>query len=547
MTLPEKSGSRQIARAAGTIMAAIVLGQLFGLVAKLLLANAYGTAAESDAFFAANRFSDILFNLVAGGALASAFVPTFTGLLARDDPKGAWKLASAVANWVTLVLTGLALLAAVFAPQVVRYVLAPGWSVTDPEKEALVVQLLRIQLPSAVIFGLSGLVMGILNANQYFLYSALAPLMYQLGWIFGLVALVPRLGVFGMAWGVVIGALLHLGLQLPALFRLRGRRYLPTLGLDYAPLREVIRLMGPRLVSVAVVQLNFLVNTNLATGPNMPEGSLTAISYAFQLMIMPLAAIAQSIATAALPTFSAQAARGRLDELRASLGAALRGVLLLSIPASLGLILLRVPLVRIIFERGEFTARSTELVAWALLWYAAGLVGHSVLEVVVRAFFALKDTRTPTVVTSLAMGLNLVLSLLLSALFSAIGWLPFGGLALANSLATFLEVSVLLVLLRRKVYTRTSSQGAGGLGGRSILVAVGQGSLAAFGMSIALVIWIGLTAGRSAWLVAPGGIVLGGWVYGLLLLALRVPELHWALGFVSRKVRRLREKAARTP
>ena len=518
-------------------MAAIVLGQIFGLVAKSLQANAFGTAAESDAFIAANRFSEILFNLVAGGALASAFVPTFTGLLAQADSKSAWKLVSAVANWVTLVLTSLAVLAAIFAPQVVRYVLAPGWSVAGPEKEALAVQLLRIQLPSAVIFGLSGLVMGILNANQYFLYSALAPLMYQLGWIFGLVVLVPRMGVYGLAWGVVLGALLHLGLQLPVLFRLAGRRYLPTLGLDYPPLHEVMRLMGPRLVSVAVVQLNFLVNTNLATDPKMPEGSLTGIAFAFPLMIMPLAAIAQSIATAALPTFSAQVARGRLDELRSSLGATLRGVLLLSIPASLGLILLRVPLVRIIYERGEFTAHSTELVAWALLWYAAGLVGHSVLEVVTRAFFALKDTRTPTIVTTVAMGLNLVLSLLLSALFSAIGWLPHGGLALANSLATFLEVSVLLVLLRRK---------AGGLGGRPVLAAVGQAGLAAFGMGITLLGWMALTTGRSAWLVALGGVVLGGLVYGLLLLALRVSELYWAIGFVGRNIRRLRERAART-
>jgi putative peptidoglycan lipid II flippase len=326
-------------------------------------------------------------------------------------------------------------------------------------------------------------------------------------------------------------------LQLPVLLRLAGRRYLPTLGLEYAPLREVIRLMGPRLISVAVIQLNFLVNTMLATGAGMPEGSLSGISLAFPLMIMPQAAIAQSIATAALPTFSAQVAHGRLDELRSSLGATLRGLLLLSIPASLGLILLRVPLVRIIYERGEFSAHSTELVAWALLWYATGLAGHSVLEVVTRAFFALKDTRTPTIVTTLSMVLNLALSLVFSAAFSAIGWLPFGGLALASSVAVFVEVGILLVLLRRK---------AGGLGGQTVLAALGQSGLAACGMSLALIGWLWLTNGRSAWLVAPGGVVLGGLVYGLLLLALRVPEVHWALGLVTRGVRRLRERAARS-
>lgn len=510
-------------------MAAMVLSQLFGLAAKSLLAGVFGTSAESEAFFAANRFSEILFNLVAGGALASAFVPTFTGLLGKEDRTNAWRLASATANVVVLVLTTLALLAALFAPLVVRYILAPGWSVTNLEKERLAVDLLRIQLPAAVIFGLSGLVMGVLNAHQRFLYSALAPAMYQLGWIFGLAVLAPGMGVYGLAWGVVIGSGLHLGLQLPVLFRLAGRRYLPTLGLDYPPLREVIRLMGPRLVSVAVTQLNFLLNTILATLPFMPEGSLAGISLAFPLMIMPQAAIAQSIGIAALPTFSAQAARGRLDEMRQSLGAALRGVLLLALPASLGLMLLRVPLVQLIYQRGEFDALSTELVAWALLWYAAGLVGHSLLEVVTRAFFALKDTRTPTIVTTIAMGLNLVFSLGFSALFSALGWLPHGGLALANTLATFLEVGTLLVLLRRK---------AGGLGGQRVLAALGQGGLAVAGMGLALMAWMGLTSGVPGWLVALGGVAVGGAVYGLLLLALRVDEASWVL----RQVRRFAQR-----
>ena len=522
-----QSGNRQIARAAGTVMAAMVLGQLFGLVAKSLLAGAFGTADQSDAFLAANRFSEILFNLVAGGALASAFVPTFTGLLAQEDREGAWRLASAVANVVSLVLIGLGVLAALFAPLVVRYILAPGW--TDPAKERLAAELLRIQLISPVIFGMSGLVMGILNAHQRFLFSALAPAMYQVGWIFGLTVLAPGMGVYGLAWGVVIGAALHLGVQFPVLLRLAGRRYLPTLGLHYPPLREVIWLMGPRLISVAVTQLNFLVNTALASLAFMPDGSLTGISLAFTLMIMPQAAIAQSVGIAALPTFSAQAARGRLDEMRHSLGAALRGILLLALPASLGLIVLRVPLVQLIYQHGEFDTRSTELVAWALLWYAGGLVAHSLLEVVTRAFFALKDTRTPTIVTSIAMGLNLAFSLAFSLLFNAIGWLPFGGLALANSLATFLEVGTLLVLLRRK---------AGGLGGRRVLAALGQGGLAVAGMGLSLAAWLSFTADRAAWLVALGGVAVGGAVYGLLLLALRVDEAGWVL----RQVRRFAQR-----
>src|ERR1035437_4300675 len=196
MSIPplKNSANRQIARAAGTIMVAMILSQVASLAAKILIAHAFGTGMESDAFFAANRFSEILFNLVAGGALGSAFIPTLTTLLSQDDRSGAWRLASALANWVTLILTVLAILSAVFADQVVRYILAPAFSATSPEKQILTVQLLRLQLPSAVIFGLSGLVMGILNAHQNFLFPALAPAMYSFGLIIGAVVLAPAFG-----------------------------------------------------------------------------------------------------------------------------------------------------------------------------------------------------------------------------------------------------------------------------------------------------------------------------------------------------------------
>jgi len=500
------TANRQIARSAVTVMAAIVISQLIGLVAKSITGAAFGTGRESEAFFAANRFSEILFNLVAGGALASAFIPTFTGFLAHEDRAGAWKLASAVVNWVLLVLTALCILSSIFAPQVVRYILAPGFSAVDPAKEALTVHLLRIQLPSAAVFGVSGLVMGVLNAHQRFLLPALAPAAYQLGWIFGALVLAPHMGVDGLAWGVVLGSLLHLVIQLPWLLRLPLRRYRLTLGLDESAVREVARLMAPRLLGVAVVQLNFLLNTFLAS--LQPEGSLTGISLAFPLMIMPQAAIAQAIAIAALPTFSAQAALGRLDEMRASLAATLRGVLLLAIPASLGLMLLRQPLVAFVYQRQAFDERSTMLVAWALLWYAAGLVGHSVVEIVSRAFYALHDTKTPVKIGIVAMTLNLIFSLAFSALFARIGWMPHGGLALANSLATFLEMIGLLAVMRRRL---------SGLGGGRVLKAVFQAALAALVMAGGLSFWLGWAAGRSAVLTTLGGAALGALVYGLIL------------------------------
>lgn len=519
------SATRQIARAAGTVMFAIILSNLAGLLAKVLTARAFGTSLESEAFFAANRFTEILYNLVAGGALGSAFIPTFTTFLTHEDRSSAWKLASAVVNLVTLVLIALSLIAVLLAQPIVQYVLAPGF--TNAGQVALTADLLRIMLLSTVIFGASGLVMGILNAHQIFLFPALAPAMYSFGWIAGALLLAPTLGIYGLAWGTVIGAGLHLLVQLPTLLRLPARNYQLTLGLDMPAVREVGRLMAPRLVGVAVVQLNFLINTILAS--QQPEGSLTGITLAFTLMYMPEAAIAQSVAIAALPTFSAQVARGRLDEMRAALAASLRGVLLLALPASLGLVLLRTSLVALIYQRGEFSEASTRLVAWALLWYGLGLIGHSIVEIISRAFYAMHNTRTPVTVGVIAMALNAALSFLFSALFVRLGWMPHGGLALANTLATALEAAVLLVLMRRRL---------GSLEGRSVLGMLAKAALAVGGMSLALWGWMTALNTQSPAVVALGGVALGGLVYAGLLAALRVPEVYRVLRFVRSRLGR---------
>jgi putative peptidoglycan lipid II flippase len=508
--------TRQIARAAGTVMLAFVLSNLTGLLRQILVARAFGTGLEMEAFNAANRVSETLFNLVAGGALASAFIPTFTELLTKKDRENAWKLASSIFNIILIVLAISSGLAAVFAPQIVRYVLAPGFSV-DPFKESLTVNLLVIMLPSAIIFSASGLVMGILNSHQVFFIPALTPSMYQLGMIFGLTVLSPRMGIYGLAWGVVIGAGLHLILQLPALFHQR-LRYHAILGMEMPAVREVGRLMLPRLLGVAVVQLNFWVNTRLAS--QQPEGSVTGIVVAFTLMLMPEAAIAQSIAIAALPTLSAQYALGKLDHLRSSLASSLRGVLLLSLPASLGMILLRKPIIVLLYQRGEFGARSTELVAWALLWYTIGLVFHSMVEILARAFYSMHDTRTPVFVGVIAMSFNVLFSILFSNLFRQHGWMPHGGLALANSVATALEMAGLFVLMRKKLV---------GIEGGRLFRGLAQSALGCLAMGLILWFWLSRFSAQPAWLTAGGGILSGAAAYGLILLLMRVPEVRLVL------------------
>lgn len=535
MTTASPSAGRQIARAAGTVMLAFLLTQLVGLLRVVVIYRAFGAGAEMDSFNAANRVAEFLFNLMAGGALGSAFIPTFTGLLTRNERSNAWKLASAVANLLLLVLSAATALAIIFAPQIVRhglYVLSPG---EQPGQQALTTSLLRLLLPTVVIFGLSGLVMGILNAHQKFWLPAIAPAMYSLGQIGGVLLLPEGWGIYRLAAGALAGALLHLLVQSPDLLRLRGR-YSATLGLRMAEVREVVRLMGPRILGVAVVQVNFVVNTVIAL--SLPEGSVSAVTLAFTWMMMPQVAIAQSVAVAAMPTFSAQAALGRLDELRAALAGSLRGVILLAAPASLGLILLRAPLIRLLYENSTFTPQMTSMVAWALLWYAAGLLGHSLLEVIVRAFYALHDTRTPVGVGVAAMTLNIAFSFAFSAAFSRLGWMPHGGLALANSLATFLEMSLLLFLLRRRL--------AGIDGGR---VAAALGAAALGSLVLGGGVWALLRLGQSLpdWLLVAGGAALGALLYAAALALLRVPELRTAWSAVLRRLGRKSTSAQAGP
>lgn len=503
-------------------MLAFALSNLIGLMRQILISRAFGTDSAIDAFYAASTYPDLIFSLVAGGALSSAFIPTFTGFLAKEDRASAWKLASSITNLILLVLSGLSIASAWLAPQIMRYILAPDFSASQ---QVLAASLLRILLIAPAIFGVSGLLMGILNAHQRFLLPALAPSMYWLGMIFGLLFFVPSMGIFGLAWGAVFGAVLHLAVQIPDLLKLPSRLYLPRLGLDDPAVREVGRLMLPRLLGVAVIQLNFVVNTIIASG--LAEGSLAAIKYAWQVMTMPQVVIAQAIAIAALPTFSAQAARGAPGEMRSSLAATLRGVLFLSLPASLGLILLRQPLIALLFQRGTFDAHSTDLVAWALLWYAAGLIGHNVVEILSRAFYALHDTKTPVFVGAAAMTLNVIFSFGFSALFSKVGWMPHGGLALANSFATALEMAALFILMRRRLK---------GLDGVNVWRGFAQAALGTLGMSLILVIWS--RAEGSVWIAGLGGVALGGTVYGLAMWALKVPELTAVINGLARRLKR---------
>jgi putative peptidoglycan lipid II flippase len=517
--------NRQIARAALVVLLGFAASGILGLVRQAVISSTFGASAALDSFYAAQRIPEMLFVLVAGGALGSSFIPVFARLLQREDHGAAWRLASAVMTIALLAAAGLALLIALLAPPIVTTVLAPD---APAELQDLTTNLTRIMLLTVPIFAVSGLLMGILNAQQSFTLPALAAAMYNVGQIVGAVVLsraLPSISVggetgvniYGLAWGAVLGAVLHLAIQLPGLRGIGARlRALADWRAEGA--REVLLLMLPRVVGLGVVQINFLVNVALAYPPRMVEGSVSAFTQAWQLMFFVLGIVAQSVGTALFPSLSALAAAGNLDGFRERLSDAVRGVLFLALPAGVGLVVLGEAVIRALFERGAWTAEDTQGTAWALAFLAIGIAGHALLELLSRAFYALEDTRTPVMIGVLSMVANIVLSLVFVRLIgdpASLARGAFAGLALANSVTTLAEAAVLWLLLRRRV---------GVLDDRAVLISIGRAALAAAVMGI-LVAWlVGVLAGAGAWAQVSVGAAAGGAAYFALALLLGASE-----------------------
>ena len=536
--------ARSLARAAVIVGVAYVLSNLTGLGQRIIVTSRFGTSVEYDAFNAAFRIPDLLFSLLAGGALASAFIPTFTTRLSRNQQKLAWRLAAYVGGLVFAIMSVVAVLAALFAPFLVKTIIAPGF---NEEAVTLTVALMRMMLVSTVIFGVSGLMMGVLQSNNNFIAPAIAPSLYNIGIIFGALALKDQ-GIYGVAQGVVIGAVLHLVVQVPALIRIlrQVKRDLrseigdsnaghqskisnPQSPISNSELRtdvrNVINLMLPRIVGLGAVQVNLIVTIALAS--NMGEGAVSALNIAFATLILPQAAIAQAIATVLFPTISAHAARGERAEFGTALTRAINVVIALSAPAAIGLILLGQPLIRMLFERNTFSSQSTAAVAFALAWYGVGLVGHSALEIVTRGFYALHDTLHPVILSVASMVLNVALSLILAGVFSAHHLPPYGGLALANSIATALETLALFALLAYRVPEMNMMQ---------TVVASLKSTLASAIMAVVLMVWLQLAGTGDLPALLAIGIGIG--VYFGVASLLRSDETRFAINIVRARLKR---------
>ncbi len=520
----QSSLTGRVARSTLIVMAGLAASLVIGLVRQRIIANAFGTSADLDAYTAANGIPELLFTMLSGGALAFAFIPVYTELLDRSDRRTSNSLVSQVINSI-LVLTGL--FAAIFALIAPTLVTAP-WGIGPhfpAEVQLLTVQLMRVLLLSTVVFAMSSILTGTLHAHQHFLMPAIAPSMYSIGIIFGTLTLSPSKGIFGLAWGAVLGALLHLLIQIPAIIYYKVR-WRPTLGWGNPALQRVAILMLPRVVDLLMARASIdWINSNIGSG--LGEGRVSSLRYALQLMNTPWTLIGTAIGIAVFPTMATLAARKDVSAQRQALSGAMRAILTLALPAAVALIALGRPVIGILLEGGEFTSQSTDRVYYALQFYALALISQSILEVVVRAFAAQKDTLTPLLVSFGTTALNVGLAVWL-ARPRTMGGLEHGGLALANGLAVGIESLIGLTILHFRWR---------GVDARRIVVHTGKAALASLAMGGVILLFKTLLApGRLSLLL--GGGVLGGATFLGIALLLGIEEIRTLPPTLIRQTRR---------
>jgi putative peptidoglycan lipid II flippase len=442
-SLPPEVG---LARSAGLTGAATLTSRILGLVRDQVLAARFGAGNEMDAFIVAFRMPNLMRDLFAEGSMSAAFVPSFTRVLNIEGRNAAWRLGNMVLNALLVVTGGLVAIGLVWAQPIVAAYAADFASV--PGKLELTGLLTRVMLPFLIFVTVAAALMGMLNSLHHYFVPALAPAIFNLATIAGaltLVPLMPALGwppIMAIAIAAMVGGAGQVAMQWPAL-RGEGFRYRAVLNWRDPELRKVLLLMGPGTLGVAATQVNVFVNTLLATSEG--TGAVSWLTYAFRLIYLPIGLFGVSIATAVLPAVSRHAAIDNVGGVRDTLSRGVSLMLMLSVPATVGLIVLAQPIVQLLFEHGRFLPADTTPTAAALRFYALGLIGYSTARIASPAFYALRQSRVPAMVSAATIAANIVLSLTLQRS------LGFRGLALGTSLAALANGGLLMLLLRRRL------------------------------------------------------------------------------------------------
>lgn len=520
------TSNRALARAGLVVSGAFLISRVLGWVRVVVIVNTFAPGRELDAFFAAFRLPDLIYQLVAAGALSSALIPIVAGLLATDEQRRAWRVVSTVTNLMLAALAVLAIGIGLAAPLIVP-TFTGGFT---PEQTALTVDLTRIMLLSPVFLALGSVATSVLNAQGRFAASAVAPIVYNLLIIGATVILAPSMGVAGVAIGVVAGSLCHLLVQLPAVLGL-GFRYERRVEVDDPQARKALALMAPRAIGLGATQITFVVVTAVAS--TLGAGAITIFNTAFTLLQIPVGIIGVPLGVVVFPALSREAAGGRAEEFAGLLSRGLRLLLFVMLPiAGIGMVLRR-EVVDLLFGYGGFDAAAIDLTAATLLAFLFGLTAHALIAVLARAFYARQDTITPVVAGLLSVAANTTLAIVLAA--------PFGlpGIGLAIALGAWLEFAILIVVLKRRV-PELAVRPVALVAVRALLA-----TAAATGVAFALHGGLALVGpddpGKVAVvvrMVVVGAVGLG--TYALLAAALRIPELPSIVGVMADLLRRPR-------
>jgi len=429
-----------VAGGAIIIAAASIISRLLGLVRDRLLATNFGAGDVLDSYYAAFKIPDLIFNVLVLGALSAAFVPVFIQYLQKKENNNqeAWHIANSLLNIILVALVLLGTVFFIFAPQLMQLI-APGF---DQEKQAIAANLSRIMMVSIIFFGVSNIATGILNSFKRYINFAFAPVMYNLGIIFGILFLVPAFGVNGLAYGVVIGSILHFLIQVPGLSRV-GFHYKRIFNLKHPGVRKIIKLMLPRTLGLAVVQIDQLVAVII--GSTLAVGSIAVFNLANNLQSFPINVFGISLAIAAFPVFSEAFAQKNNEKFIVQFSTSLRRILFLVVPATVLILLLRAQIVRVILGAGAFDWEDTYLTAQTLGFFCLALFAQSIIPLLARSFYAFHDTKTPVKIAIFSVVINIIGALTLSKLMGVTG------LALSFSISSFINMILLLVVLRSRI------------------------------------------------------------------------------------------------
>jgi putative peptidoglycan lipid II flippase len=503
------------------MMIATLVARLLGFARDMVLYSWFGQTYATDAYNAAFSIPDFIYMLLVGGALASAFIPVFSGYLAQEKEEEAWKVASIVFNFTMVLLLVLIAVALVFTRSLM-VLLAPD---LPAHYINMATTLTRVMFIQTFFMALNGIIWGILNSKQEFTAPALGSIVYNAGIIAVGLLMAHKWGVMAFSIGVVAGSVLNFLVQIPALLR-TGLKYYPSFNLKHPGFKRIMFLMAPVLLGLSISQINLFVTQNLASG--LAEGSISALRLAQRVMQLPIGIFGTSIALVIFPAMTAYVSKLEIADFKKTFSLGLRAIFLITVPAGVGLIALRTPIVSLLFQQGRFNATDTSLTAVALLFYSLGLFAYSALQLLNRVFYSLQDTLTPVLIGAISIALNIGFSILL------IPYMQHGALALAYSVAGIFNILVLMVILRRRLKTMDGFRIL-----KSFVISAAASGIMYLATSFTaaeLTAWLSFAPKLNQLITVVVGIGVGTLVYALAVIPFRLEETNLIIGYLKRLI-----------